>query len=182
MPSQVSLHIIRGLALIAVSGGVAGAIWGIVQLSSGQSETYFGRPDHLVEGLRVLAALSQLGGLVALHLSQTGAQGYDRLGVAGFSVALVGAGAILGSAMVPLTAGGSSPPFLVAVEAPLFTIGVLLLAFATFRAAVLPRWAVILIAGLFSVAFGDFGVLVNGVIWIALGYILLSEEPASNNV
>jgi hypothetical protein len=176
------LQIIRGLALLAVSGGVAGAIWGIVQLSSGQSETYFGRPDYLVEGLRVLAALSQLGGLVALHLSQANAQGYDRLGVAGFSVTLVGGGAILGSAMVPLTTGGPGPAFLLAVQAPLFTIGVLLLAFATFRAAVLPRWAAILVAGLFSVAFGDFGLLVNGVIWIALGYMLLSEEPASNDM
>jgi hypothetical protein len=155
-------------------------IWGIAQLSSEQAATRFGASYHIVEALLVFALLSQLGGLFALHLSQAGSRGYGRLGAAGFSVATVGGVAILASAVASLVSGGFTLGFFV-VGAALLAFGALLLAFATFRAAVLPRWSAILVAGLLLISLGELGMLLNGIIWITLGYTLLPKQPASDH-
>lgn len=181
MSPQASLLFVRGLALVAVSGGVAAVIWGIAQLSSEQAATRFGASYHLVEALLVFALLSQLGGLFALHLAQAGSRGYGRLGTAGFSVATVGAVALLASTVASLVSGGSTLGSFFVVGAALLTFGALLLAFATFRAAVLPRWSAIPVAGLLLISLGELGVLLNGLVWVTLGYVLLPEQPSSGH-
>ena len=182
MSPRTSLRVGRGLALVAVSGGTAAVIWGIAQLSSEQAATRFGTSYHLVEALLIFALLSQLGGLFALNLTQAGTQGYGRLGTTGFSAAIVGGVVILASAMASLVvSGGSTLGSFFVVGAALLTFGALLLAFATFRAAVLPRWSAIPVAALLLISLGELGVLLNGLVWVILGYVLLPEQPASSN-
>ena len=181
MSPQTSLQIVRGLVLVAVSGGAAGVIWGIAQLSSEQAATRFGASYHIVEALLIFALFLQLGGLFALHLTQAGSQGYGRFGTAGFFVATVGEVVILTSAAAALVLGGSTLGSFFVVGAALLTFGALLLAFATFRAAVLPRWSAILVAALLLISLGELGVLLNGLVWVILGYMLLPEQPASSN-
>lgn len=169
-------QLVRCLALVAVLGGVVDVISGIVQLSSPpQSEIYLRTSDYLIEALLAAASLLQLGGLFALHMSQSGSPSYRRTGTVGFFLAALGRAVLLVSAIESLASGKTDFSFFL-LGAFLFIIGIPLLAAATFWAAILPRWSAVMIAGLLSFAFGAFGVLLNGLFWIALGCLLLSRR------
>ena len=72
--------------------------------------------------------------------------------------------------MASFLAGGSALSFL-------YTVGVLvLLSVATYRAAILPHWTAYLVAALAVIVFGEFGVVLTGLVWIALGYVLFSPR------
>ena len=72
--------------------------------------------------------------------------------------------------MASFLAGGSALSFL-------YTVGVLvLLSVATYRAAILPHWTAYLVAALAVIVFGEFGVVLTGLVWIALGYVLFSQR------
>ena len=172
---STSPQLYRRLALVAMLGGVVDMVLGIVQLSSPpQAEINFQTSDYLIEALRGTAALLQLGGLFVLHRSQAGASGYRGLGTIGFSLAVVGQAVILASAVTALASGRVAFSLFV-LGALLVIAGVPLLAAGTFWAAVLPRWSAVLVTGLLSFAFGPIGVIVNGLVWIVLGYLLLSR-------
>jgi hypothetical protein len=172
-------QLVRRLAFVAVLGGVVDVISGIVHLSSlPQSELYLRTSDYLIEALLAAASLLQLGGLFALHLSQTGSPGYRGTGTVGFFLAAIGRAVLFVSAVGSLAAGKTDFSFFL-LGALLFIIGIPLLAAATFWAGILPRWSAVLVAGLLSFAFGTFGVLLNGLCWIALGCLLLSRQAAA---
>lgn len=178
---STSSQLVRHLALIAVFGGVIEVISGVVQLSSPpQAETYFRASDYLMEALQAGASLLQIGGFFALHLPQAGAPGYRLVGTAGFSLAVVGRALIFVSAVASLAMGQLMFTLFV-VGALLLIFGIPLLAAATFWARVLPGWSAVLVAGLLSFAFGGTGVLLNGLVWIALGVLLLSRRAVDGH-
>jgi hypothetical protein len=121
----------------------------------------------------------ELGGLFALHVSQAGARGYGRSGIAGFFVAAVGWAAILLSAEASLLSGQSALVLLLVAGTPVFTVGVLLLAAATYRARVLPRWGAALVVVLLLTAYGPWGGLLGGLAWLALGCLLFLSGRAA---
>jgi hypothetical protein len=61
-------------------------------------------------------------------------------------------------------------------------VGAIFYGAATFRAGVLPRWsgAGFIVAPMLPLALDTYGALLQGLFWVALGYVLLSRksEPA----
>jgi hypothetical protein len=53
-------------------------------------------------------------------------------------------------------------------------VGLALLSVATHRAALLPGWSAYLVGALAVGVLGEVGVVVVGVVWIGLGYVLRS--------
>lgn len=141
-----------------------------------------------------VAWLLTVPGVVGLHAAQN--ESYGLLGRVG-SVALV-AGVIANTVgLVPLAVGNESLLWLsFPVGALLLLVSFLALGIATLRAAVLPRWggvALIVVLPLTAVAGGvlgaerdaDYpGVVVMGLVWLAVGYALwarsgaMSERPS----
>ncbi len=57
-------------------------------------------------------------------------------------------------------------------------VALALLSVATHKAAILPGWTAYLVAALAACVFGEPGTVVVGLVWIALGYVLLSKGQA----
>ena len=169
---------VRPLALVAILGGASYVLSGVVQLASPEQTDPFSRTsDYLVEALLVLSFLLTLAGFVALHLRQAGSYGGPR-GWTGFRAAVIGQSAILASAVASLAAGGLVLGFLYAAGVFVLLAGLALLSIATYRAAVLPHWSAYLVAALAVIVFGELGVVLVGLVWIALGYVLRSQTGA----
>ena len=174
MPPQA----IRPLALIATLGGAVFLVLGYVQLTSpGQADPFSRTSDYLIEALRALALLLTLAGFVALHLLQAGGYGGPR-GWTGFRAAVVGQGAILASAVASLAAGAPALGAISVLGTFVLLVALALLSVATHKAAILPGWSAYLVAALAAFVFGEPGTVVVGLVWIALGYVLLSKGQA----
>lgn len=162
-------------------GGLLYVVLGVIMLVSPPVDprVLSSASDYLGEGLLIAALLLTLGGLVALRLRQAGSYGVP--GKAGFYTAAVGQVALLVSAAASFATGEDvlGPVFVLGFL--LWLIGLVVLAFATFRAAILPRWsaAVLAVGLLLSVpVFERGGTIVLGLAWIALGYVLWSRREA----
>ena len=150
-------------------------------------------PDTFSPGLPstilfIGALLGQMAGVAGLHALQRGR--YGRLGTAGFLVSFVGfALEFIARIMTLIVVGGTSSAvnlvlvllFLLGNLAPF--VGLVLLGVATLRARVLPRWfGVLLIVGtvvvvvLLGAQLLTIGLVANGVLWILIGYTLLSRS------
>jgi hypothetical protein len=57
-------------------------------------------------------------------------------------------------------------------------VALALLSVATHKAAILPGWSAYLVAALAAFVFGEPGTVVVGLVWIALGYVLLLKGQA----
>ena len=170
---------VRPLALVAVLGGASYVLSGVVQLASPEQTNPFSRAsDHFIQGLLALSFLLTLAGFVALHLRQAGNYGGPR-GWTGFRAAAVGQTAMLASAVASFLAGGSALSFLYTVGILVHLVGLALLSVATYRAAILPHWAAYLVAALAVIVFGEVGVVLTGLVWISLGYVLFSQRGAA---
>jgi hypothetical protein len=175
MRARTSPQTIRSLALLAVLGGASFVLAGVVQLASPEPKDPFSRPsDYLIQALLALSFLLTLAGFVALHLRQAGSYGGPR-GWTGFRAAFVGQGAMLASAVASLIAGGFALGFLYTLGVLVLLVGLALLSVATYRAAILPHWGAYLVAALAVIVFGEVGVVLTGVVWISLGYVLFSR-------
>ena len=175
----MSSQTVRRLALIAMLGGAIFVVAGVVQLVSPEQTDPFSRTsDYLVEILLVLSFLLTLAGFVALHYLQVGSYGGPR-GRTGFRAAVIGQTAILASAAASLAAGGLTLGFVYVAGVFVLLVGLALLSIATYRAEVLPHWSAYLVAALAAIVFGEFGVVLVGLVWIALGYVLRSQTGAS---
>ncbi len=171
----MSPQTVRRLALTAMLGGAIFVVSGVIQLVSPEQTDPFSRTsDYLIEALLVLSFLLTLAGLVALHLRQASNYGGPR-GWTGFRAAVIGQGAILASAVASLAAGGLVLGFLYVVGLFVLLIGLALLSVATYRAGILPHWSAYLVAALAVIVFGELGVFLVGLVWIALGYVLWSQ-------
>jgi len=157
---------VRPLALVAMLGGASYVLSGVVQLASPEQADPFSRAsDNLIQILLALSFLLTLAGFVALHVRQAGNYGGPR-GWTGFRAA----------AVASFLAGGSALSFLYTVGVLVLLAGLALLSVATYRAAILPHWTAYLVAALAVIVFGEFGVVLTGLVWIALGYVLFSPR------
>ena len=166
---------VRPLALTAMAGGALYVVSGVAQLASpGQTDPFSGTSDYLIRFLRALSLLLTLAGFVALHLVfQAG--GYRGVrGWTGFRAAVLGQGAMLASAVASLVAGAPTLGFLSVAGTLVLLLGLALLSVATHRAALLPGWSAYLVGALAVGVLGEVGVVVVGLVWITLAYVLLS--------
>ena len=175
----MSPQAVRPLALAAIVGGAFYVVSGVVQLASpGQTDPFSGTSDYLVQVLRALSLLLTLSGFVALHLVfQAGGYRGPR-GWTGFRAAVLGQGAMLASAVASLIAGAPALGFLSVVGTLVLLVGLALLSVATHRAALLPGWSAYLVGALAVGVLGEVGVVVVGLVWITLAYVLRSVRGA----
>ena len=172
----MSPQAVRSHALIAMLGGAVYVVSGVVQLASPeQTDPFSRRSDYLIEVLIVLSFLLTLAGFVALHLRQAGRYG-DPRGWTGFRAAILGQSAMLASAVASLATGTLALGFLYVAGAFVLLVGLALLSVATYRAAILPHWSAYLVAALAAIVFGELGVVLVGLVWVALGFVLWSHR------
>lgn len=179
----MSSNLIRWGAMGAVLAGVAFLVLSLLSIA-------ISGPSPFFDAGFVIAWLLTVPGVVSLHAAQK--ERYGLLGRVG-SVSLV-AGVLANTlGLVPLAAGDESLFWLsFPVGALLLLAGFLLLGIATLRAGVLPRWcgvALIVALPLVAVAGAVFGapidedypgVVVMGLIWLALGYALWARIGATS--
>ncbi len=82
---------------------------------------------------------------------------------------------MLASAVGSLIAGAPALGFLSIAGTLVLLVGLALLSVATHRAALLPGWSAYLVGALAVGVLGEVGVVVAGVDWIVLAYVLLSK-------
>ena len=161
------LWIVLGLVSLAITRPVAGPAF------QGTFSYY------LVEVIFSLACIGMLG-LVGLHIVQ--ARGLGRLGTVGFNLAFTGTALIVISTVTTLLLGRAVLGILFVVGMLGALVGFALLGGATLRARVLPQWCgiVLLVSVLGFPVYFVFDVyaggIVFGLIWLALGYALLSNR------
>jgi hypothetical protein len=176
----MSSQAVGRLALVAMLGGAAYVLAGIAQLASPEQTDPFSRTsDYLVQALLALSFLLTLAGFVALNLLLK-AGGYRGLrGWTGFRAVALGQGAMLASAVASLATGRLALSFLYTLGVLVLLVGLALLPVATYRAGILPWWGALLVAALAAIIFGGIGVVLVGLVWIALGYVLWSRSGAT---
>ncbi len=167
-----SSDLIRWGGLAAMLGGVAWAVDSLLVLAipeAGWTNVVF-----------VIAVLLVLAGLVGLHALQR--EDYGRVGRGGFwTVTVASLAQVLG--LVVFLSGSDALNWLVFPVGTLAVlVGFVLYGAATLQARVLPRWCGVgLIVGpALTVVLGDYGGILFGLFWLALGYVLWSrtETPA----
>ncbi len=173
-------------ALGAVLAGVAWVVSGIIDvaIAGGQCLEIPGFAP-LDEAVYVIALVGTLGGLVGLHARQ--APRYGLPGTAGFLAAFTGCALLLVGIMLTFLARGNILGWtfadLVLGLGFLGTlVGLVLLGAATLGLGVLPQWCGILLIICLPVAviLGNYGGgIVLGLVWLALGYVLLSQQDVS---
>jgi hypothetical protein len=152
MPSRSTLVRWGGLAAV-----VAGALYVLGAFSSALDypPAYIFTRLHLDTIWGVPLHLLIVGALVGLHARQVGSRGYGRLGTAGFLLAFVGGLLALALGPLVLRSGPGELPLAPSLVAMVVSgavsvaaeMGMVLLAVATLRAAVLPMpWRVLPLA------------------------------------
>jgi hypothetical protein len=176
------------IRLGACAALLAGAGWMIssiltATIPSGKSPEPYGFVT-LIETLHLVALAGTVGGVIGLHARQS--TSYGRLGNAGFLGALTGTSLLFMGLTISFLSGGLSGSAvldpLLAVGLWLALLGFLLLGIATLRLGVLPQWcgALLIVSLPSALAFGDYGGgAVLGLLWLAVGYALLSQHDVS---
>lgn len=183
------MDLIRTGGLAAVLAGGAWAVSGIVHFALVYPEAGTGPTgsvsDHLIEGAHAVAEAGMLGALLGLRARQVSAYGW--LGAAGFALAFLGTALMCAITVIGLVSGDALGE---AVLGTIFIsgffgwlVGFPVLGIATLRARVLPRWCGVLLLAyvplfvLLLAAYG-WGGIALGLLWLALGYALLSRRDA----
>lgn len=182
-----SSDFIRWGGLAALLAGVAWAASGIVHFVMVYPEAGAGplgsTAMYLIESAHAVAEAGMLGALLGLRARQ--APAYGRLGTAGFIVAFLGTAllcAITVIAIITHDALGEAFLSSVFVSGMLgWLVGFPLLGVATLRAKVLPRWCGVLLLAyvplvVFLLSSYGWGGIALGLLWVALGYALVSER------
>ena len=177
----MSSNIIRWGALGAMLAGVVWAASGIVDVAftRGRSPEILGFAS-LDEAMYIAALVGTLGGLAGLHARQ--ATRYGWLGTAGFLAAFMGSTLLLIGLLLTFLIRGSALDQILGLGFLGTLIGFALLGAATLRLGVLPRWCGLLLIVCLPLALvlGDHGGgIVLGLVWLALGYVLLSQRDVS---
>ena len=170
--------------------GVAWAVSGIVHFTMVYPEAGTGPTgsisDYLIEGAHAVAEAGMLGALLGLRARQVPRYGW--LGTVGFALAFLGSALLCAITVIGIVSRDALGE---AVLGTIFISGVLgwlvgfpLLGIATLRARVLPRWCGVLLIAFFPL-FGfllssyGWGGIALGLLWLALGYALLSARGAT---
>ncbi len=85
---------------------------------------------------------------------------------------------MLVSAVASLAAGAPTLGAVSVLGTFVLLVALALLSVATHKAAILPGWSAYLVAALAAFVFGEPGTVVVGLVWIVLGYVLLSKGQA----
>ena len=182
----MSSNVIQWGALGAILAGVVWLASGIFDMvfMSGQGSEAPGL-IFLVGVMYIVALAGTLGGLVGLHARQ--AMRYGWLGTAGFLAAFIGSALLLIGLMLTFLIRDSAlervfvdPVLGLGLLCTL--VGFVLLGVATLMMGVLPQWCgLLLIVCLpLAVVLGDYGGgIALGLVWLALGYVLLSQRDVS---
>ena len=167
---------------------LAGAAWMIssiltTTIPSERSPELYGFVS-LTEALYLVALAGTVGGVIGLHARQR--PSYGRLGTAGFFGAFTGTSLLLVGLTFSFVSGSLSGPALLdpilGVGLWVSLLGFLLMGIATLRLRVLPQWcgALLIVSLPIAIASGDFGGgAVLGLLWLAVGYALLSQRDVS---
>jgi hypothetical protein len=177
---MASLNLVRWGALGALLAGVAWIASFIVDLAmAGQSPETSGLLSlYLIQVILGLALAGTLIGLLGLHVRQ--ATSYGVLGTAGLLAALIGTALVLANVVFIRVAGRDLLDLLLGIGLVGMFFGLVLLGVATLLAKVLPWWCGVALIVVLPIAaiLGDYGGgLVLGLVWLALGYVLLAERP-----
>lgn len=183
---RMGMDLVRWGGLAAVLAGVAWAVAGIVHFAMVYPEAGAGPLDstamYLIESAHAVAEAGMLGALLGLRVLQ--APAYGRLGAAGFALAFLGSALLCAITVIATITGDALGE---TVLGSIFVSGVLgwfvgfpLLGIATLRARVLPRWCGVLLLAyfplfVFLLASYGWGGLAFGLLWLALGYAILSR-------
>ena len=184
-PRAASFDLVR---LGAHGALLAGAAWMIssiltITVPNGRSPELYGFVS-LTEALYLVALAGTVGGVIGLHARQR--PSYGRLGTVGFFGSFTGTSLLLVGLTVSFVSGSLSGPALldpmlwVGLWASL--LGFLLMGIATLRLRALPQWygALLIVSLPVAIASGDFGGgAVLGLLWLAVGYALLSQHDVS---
>lgn len=162
-----SPELIKWGALGAMLAGVVWIAYALLGLA-GANQEVSGPLDILI----IIAWLLQVVGLVGFHTLQK--ENYGRIGRAGFYTFIVGAPAQSLGLLLVLAGSGTLGEVLIAVGGLGILVGLVLYGAATMQARVLPRWCgIALIVSLpLTILLQDYGGLVFGPVWLALGYVL----------
>ena len=115
------------------------------------------------------------GGFVGFHALQE--DDYGRIGRGGFWTVVVAALALVVGLIVRLLSSMALEELFFPVATLAVFTGFVLYGAATLQARVLPRWCGIgFIVGPFVFLWGDFGGILFGLLWLALGYMLWSQR------
>lgn len=127
----------------------------------------------------IVAALLLVVGMVGLHALQKG--NYGRIGGGGFwTVVAASVAQVVG--LIVFVLGGEALIWLVfPVGFLAIPVGLVLYGAATLQARVLPRWCGLglIIVPPVTVVLGDYGGILFGLLWLALGYVLWSRREVS---
>jgi hypothetical protein len=179
------LDLVRLGALGAVLAGVAWTASGVVAagIGTGRDLEILGFAS-LQEALYVVAITGTLGGIVGLHARQVSS--YGRLGTTGFLAAFMGTAVLLMGIVSSFVVGSASTPAFLDTVLGLglwgAVVGFVLLGAATLRLRALPWWcgALLIVSLPLAIASGDYGGgAVLGLLWLAVGYALLSQHDVS---
>jgi hypothetical protein len=183
-----SSNLIRWAAFGALLSGVAWIAAGFLSLTypAPPSGSSYSLVNYLGTAAISIAYLGVLMGLVGIHLRQSGS--YGMMGTIGFLLSFIGAAlAFVGqatSAIFPQSGAlnwlFNNPGFLFLIALLLFVVGLVILGISTLRAGVMPRWSGFALIGLVVLGFvGAIGWILSGLVWLALGYVLLSGGSAA---
>jgi hypothetical protein len=213
LPSDGLSRFVRAGAWAAMVSGLAMVVsllmvWLVVPYERlGQTEAYFTSASHVSSGLRLFSIVLLLWGLIGIYAPQSRAVG--TFGLWAFVVVFLGTALTVGNAWAEVfvwpTLAQVAPnamtgpitgvsPYLstgLGLSFPLFGIGLILFAAATFRAGVYPRWAPVLLivsipvtmfldptAGTFQESIGQ---ILLGIGLAALGFYALRKAPSSTS-
>ena len=161
-------------------GGLAAIIGGVVWVLEGLLLLILAMPESAVTDLLFsIATLCTVGGVIGFHALQK--DNYGRIGRGGFWTVVVASLALIVGLIAVSLLGSSS------IWEPLFPVGTFavfvgfaLYGAASLQARILPRWCGIgFIVAPFMFLLGDFGTVLFGLLWLALGYMLWSQNHTS---
>lgn len=192
---RTGVDLIRWGGLAAVLAGAAWVASGIAHFAlvyPAEGTGPLGSTSaYLIEVAHAVAEAGMLGALLGLHARQTPT--YGRLGKVGFVVAFLGTAlvfvaTVLATVLMSVGEAESWEIVLVALFGPgvlSWLVGFPLLSISTLRARVLPRWCGVLLLAYFPLfvfllnSYG-WGGIALGLLWLALGYALLSQKGTAN--
>ncbi len=168
-----SSDLIRWGGLAAITGGVVWVLEGLLLLILAMPES------AVTDLLFSIATLCTVGGVIGFHALQK--DNYGRIGRGGFwTVVVASLALIVGLIAVSLLESSSIWEPLFPVGTFAVFVGFALYAAASLQARILPRWCGIgFIVGPFMFLLGDFGTVLFGLLWLALGYMLWSQSHTS---
>lgn len=186
---RTGMDLIRLGGLAAVVAGGAWAVSGVVHFAMVYPEAGTGPTgsvsDYLIEGAHAVAEAGMLGALLGLRTRQVSAYGW--LGAVGFALAFLGTALMCAITVIGLVSGDALGE---AILGTIFIsgffgwlVGFPVLGIATLRARMMPRWCGVLLLAyvplfmLLLAAYG-WGGIALGLLWLALGYELLSRRRA----